>query len=371
MAPIRIIRLTLYGLMLAFGIAQTALAAALAVYSGVYSVDNFGFGSGYPELQPLFGFSTATSILALLCWIWISVLIAYNNKTGYNHVLTTALPHFLSVALMTAIWFALGIMLLTGTKNICDLARSEPTGDFPGMCIMTVTTGTLTMVLWLLATGAAYIAFWTIQKSGDRWCKIISQDGDLRPDERVYGPMPRKTALRTTLYSLILFFGICEDVLGPMLGVALFFGRPTTFAVFNFFTAVSSLLTWIWAAVLLSYNRRPSSKRNITKAAAHFYSLVVLCILWLAITIMFSTETHYQCTVVPRLLLQYQDVRTIDTPSVYCAVTIPHVVLASMLFLLTGGAALFIFRTTREAGASLNSSNVAQFDGELPRLKPV
>ncbi|KAG7096061.1 hypothetical protein E1B28_006742 [Marasmius oreades] len=360
MAHLRAIRLTLYGFMLAFGIIQTALAAALAIYSGVYQWD-------YKNIKPLFAFSTATSIFALLAWIWISVLTSYNNKTGTAHVLTTAFPHFLSVTLMSTIWLAFGIMILTGTKTVCDLAREEPNGDFPGLCILTVTTGTVTMVLWLLATGAAFAVHWTIRKSGDRWCKIFSQDGDLRPDERVYGPMPRKTALRTTLYSLILFFAICEDVIGPMFGAAFFFAPRTTFAIFKFVAALISLLTWIWVAVLLSYNRRPSSNRGITKAAAHFYSLLVLCILWLAVGIMFSTEAHYQCTVIPEMVSRYEDVNVhLDTPTIYCSATIPSLVLSLLLFALTGGAAFFVYHTTRQAGASLIDSNVAQFDGELP-----
>ncbi|KAF9262828.1 hypothetical protein L218DRAFT_383413 [Marasmius fiardii PR-910] len=158
------------------------------------------------------------------------------------------------------------------------------------------------------------------------------------------------------------------------MGAAYFFGPHSNLTIFNIVATIVSLVTWIWAAVLLSYNRRPSSKRGITKAAAHFYSLVVLCILWLAVGIMFSTETHFQCTVVPQMLRQYQDLNDdwqLDVPTIWCSVTIPHVAVAFLLFLLTGGAALSIFRTTRQAGGGLNTSNVAQFDGELPEATEV
>ncbi|KAK1218606.1 hypothetical protein PQX77_018706 [Marasmius sp. AFHP31] len=346
--------------MLALGIIQNGFAITLALFSGIEAQDSVGEDL---NMRNIASFSAALAPFALLCWIWMSVLIAFNNKVGVNHVLTTATPHLISVGIMAVLWLAFGIMTLSTTKDVCT---ADVQSWYPEICVMTITTGTLTMVLWALATGATFSVYWTIRKSGDRWCKVYAQDGQLPVDERVYGPMPRATALRTTIYSVVLFITICETVVA---GITSFVGGflSVNFPIFSWVTSGVSLLTWIWAAVLLSYNRRPSSKRGITRAAAHFYSISVLSIVWLAVGILWSTETHEQCTALSAQIarLAPPGVRFNVFENVRCSVSVANLVVAFLVFLLTVGVAYYIFRTTRNGGGTMGGSNVAQFDGDL------
>ena len=140
-------------------------------------------------------------------------------------------------------------------------------------------------------------------------------------------------------------------------------------APFGILSVAIALLTWVWTSVLyvyivqpgterpdeaqlpplrLAYNRRPSSKMWITRAGTHSYSLVVLGVLWLGnrscshsarppdfrsdnhaigIFIMFGTEIHQQCIVLPELFNSVTS-PSIVTPTDFCPEAISTVVIA-------------------------------------------
>ncbi|KAJ8083472.1 hypothetical protein PM082_009346 [Marasmius tenuissimus] len=355
MTRIRAVRTTLYGLLISLGLTQNGLAIGLGLASGVSELGDF---------TTLTAYSSTLAGLSLLSWVWMIVLLAYDQKPlDFYHVLTIALPHFISIALMAIIWLVLGIMILTETNSTCKAnIRSL---DDSSLCALTSVTGTLTLLLCLLAIGTALSVRWTAQKSGNWRCKLGSQDGDSRlaRDETLKGPMSRPTAVRTTLYSLILFFGLCQNILGLIMGVLGLVGpgQDQTLGPFGFVSAAIALLTWIWASVLLAYNRRPSSKLGITRAATHLYSLVVLGVQWLCIFIMFSTEIHQQCIVLPRSVFNPDALN-------FCPGVISTVIVAALIFGLMVSAAYYIFCATSRGGGKLGTSNVALFDGDLHEL---
>ncbi|KAK1219754.1 hypothetical protein PQX77_017516 [Marasmius sp. AFHP31] len=237
---------------------------------------------------------------------------------------------------------------------------------FPEICGITITTGTLTVALSALAMGAASLVHRTIQKSEDRWCKVHSQDGQLPVDERVYGPISRPTARRTMIYSLVLLIAFCEFIVA---GITTFAGGYWSeyFPTFSWVSSGVSLLTWIWAAILLSNNRRPSSKRGLTRAAAHFYSACILSIVWFGIGVLWSTETHEQCTVLSaRMARQFPPVKfNVFSENVRCPLSVANLAVAFTIFSLMMGVAHYILRIIRKAGGLLGGSNIARFDGDL------
>ncbi|KAL0572992.1 hypothetical protein V5O48_008983, partial [Marasmius crinis-equi] len=78
--------------------------------------------------------------------------------------------------------------------------------------------------------------------------------------------------------------------------------------------------------------------------------------------IMFSTEVHQQCSVIPAMS------RAITNPEAKpysaCSETISNAMVSFFIFFSTAGAAFYVLRTTRQGlGGVLDTCNVAQFDG--------
>ncbi|KAL0575378.1 hypothetical protein V5O48_006591 [Marasmius crinis-equi] len=172
------------------------------------------------------------------------------------------------------------------------------------------------------------------------------------------GKTPSPAAARTAIYPLILVFGLAANALSP-------FALLTYFSDF-YFSVVSvgmafagiaipcSLFTWIWASILLSYNRRLYSTDTITRASAHCISTMVLSIVWLAIAIgLFATGAGCLPEAYPF--------------SAVCQFNLSLAMLALSLFILLGSVSLFILVRTKNYGVQVTAVNVAQFDENPPR----
>ncbi|KAF9257171.1 hypothetical protein L218DRAFT_134355 [Marasmius fiardii PR-910] len=296
-------------------------------------------------------YSCAAAILALCTWVWVSVLLAYNNRRKSEHSLALALLHFVSFVVFAALWSVLGVLLLTETRFSCGKPPYLGEGTVEAWCGMTITTGTLGLVLWLLSTAASLVISTASRKSslGLR-SSIVAFDGEEDPGP-LKGPMQTPTAVRTALYSLIIVFGVLES------GIAVFhalLGSDTTERVFVSLAAGFSLISWIWASVLLAYHRRPLTRRTLTRASTHFYTLAVLCVLELAVAIMVLARTRRGCD--SRDDFEFCWVRGVNGGlSMGLSAT------------LAASASYVYFRTVRE-GESLSESNVARFDGEMEKL---
>ncbi|KAJ8081412.1 hypothetical protein PM082_007254 [Marasmius tenuissimus] len=173
-------------------------------------------------------------------------------------------------------------------------------------------------------------------------------------------PMPRPAAVRTAIYSLILVFGITVDVIGPFALIFAGLGRTTTVKqagmAFAGIASLCSLFTWIWASVLLSYNRRFYSTQTVTRASAHCISTMVLSIVWFVISIMVFAFVGASGTCSNRLNL-------FET----CPFNLSLGCLCLSLSILLGSVSLYIYLRTTKRGAQIAQVNVAQFDGDMPQ----
>ncbi|KAL0570396.1 hypothetical protein V5O48_011554 [Marasmius crinis-equi] len=172
--------------------------------------------------------------------------------------------------------------------------------------------------------------------------------------------MPPPAAARTAIYSLVIVFGVAANAIAPIALVTWFFLDvfiPTINAgmAFTGIATLCSLFTWIWASVLLSYNRRLYATDAITRASAHCISTMVLSIAWLVIAIALFAITGTSCT--------SEDLAFFAL----CQFNLSLAVLALCLSILLGSVSLLIFMRTRNNRAQLAAVNVAQFDGDSPQ----
>ncbi|ESK90920.1 hypothetical protein Moror_16421 [Moniliophthora roreri MCA 2997] len=342
----RSVRMSLYGFILATGICQTVIASYLAAYSWRDQKD-LDYARHYLPY-----FSVVAAVLGMMSWIWTSVLLSYNNKPLSSRRLAFVLPHVISFLIMAVLWLAVGIMFLTDLRYSCTSGVGSE-GLFQAWCGLGATVGALALLLCLLSTGTTFSVYWVAKKSGGLHCKLLAQDGDLIYLHKTQvGPMPSATKVRTTLYSVILVFGLAQNILACFATVFSNFvaGDRIPSVVFGSLATLTSLLTWILASVLLSYNRRPFITRNLTKASTHFGVYTALSLLWLAIMIMFLTQVRVNCGAINDL-----------NP---CPTYIPATAMSFVLCILLGVTAAYIYMRTKKCGGTLSSSNVAEFDGE-------
>ncbi|KAG7094531.1 hypothetical protein E1B28_005360 [Marasmius oreades] len=371
----RTARTTLYSIILGLSICVNGLAIALAVVVSS-DVDYPSYGSpsisrsrsrlllAHSHFAVRFGIVAA--VVAPLTWIWTSVLLAWNNKPRSNSGLAISLTHFISFIIMSLLWFAVAILLLTETRYSCSAIYAP--GSYLGnvlavWCGMTSSIGALSLVISILCGATALVILLTCRKAGGLYAKLVASDGSEHAESALQ-PMKHATRVRTALYSLILVFGLAINGVTPVSAILTIYetvyetdeglsylgGADTAFMAIAFFCA---LFTWIWASVLLAYHRRIKSTDTITRASAHCISTMVLSIVWLVLGIIILGLTGTKCT------------PGIESFTVwgYCAFNIPVGVLALCLSILLSSASLFIYLRTKSGGASLSKCHVAQFDG--------
>ncbi|KAK7034541.1 hypothetical protein VNI00_012388 [Paramarasmius palmivorus] len=355
MPLIRTIRTILYGKPSASqkgfeGLCQTGLAIFTALYAWPPTRSLTESPENRETRHYLPYFSVVGAILACLTWTWTSVLLSYNNKPVSDHKLAFALPHFVSFAAMAALWFAVAIMHLTNTRHTCENGMG-PEGTYWTWCGMDASMGGVSLALFLLASGAAFWIHRTAQKSGTLQSKLLEHDGDLshympsRTGVKTESMSPT-TKVRTTLYSLLVAFGVCE--MGLAIVTAIGGAWTPVWIVFSSLAILVALLTWISASVLLSFNHRPYMTRTLTKASTHFYILVTVHVCWLVVMIMLFTQTRANCP----------EVEDPDRGMSACPIFIPVSVVAVVLWVLSGVTAAYI-HAKNKSGGKLSAHNIA------------
>ncbi|KAJ8073491.1 hypothetical protein PM082_011767 [Marasmius tenuissimus] len=257
---------------------------------------------------------------------------------------------------LSVLWrLILGIMVLSETRFSCPNTPGTE-GIIASWCGLTITTGTISLVtLLLLSTLATVVIYSSSRRSplGLRSPIIVAHDGEIDPGP-LKGPMPRPTVIRTVLYSLLIVFGITETVFGILHALI---SHQENFQTIAGLAAALSTISWVWASVLLSYNRRPFFKRTLTNASTHFYSLAILALLMLIIGILIlaltQTDDSGRCG------------GGSMSPDTSCWLHFVDGIMALVLALTLAASAAYVFIRTRSGGGTLPRCNVAQFDGEL------
>ncbi|KAL0574412.1 hypothetical protein V5O48_007552 [Marasmius crinis-equi] len=252
-------------------------------------------------------------------------------------------------------WLILGILLLSETRYSCpNMTRVEL--RFTIWCALSATTGGLSLIITLLSTIVAVTIFSSSRQSPlGLWSPVVGRDRshDAGP---LKGEMHAPTIVRTVLYSLVIVLGILQSSLAVM--HALLTDREHLKA-FSGLSASVSMMSWVGASVLLSYNRRPSVTRTLTRASTHCCTLGALAVLNVVcgnlILAYARPEDYDQCTCVAG-------------GNGLCWTRLGDGVMSLVLAVPLASSAAYIYVQTRRGGGSLwhSDSNVARFDGEGP-----
>lgn len=94
---------------------------SLALFTSVLQ-SFFGFLASFTDgKSPLmYVFGKIAGSLSIATWLWLGVLLRFNNKPVSTHPLTRSFAHFVSFVLLSLVWLALGIMLATQAAYECD-----------------------------------------------------------------------------------------------------------------------------------------------------------------------------------------------------------------------------------------------------------
>ncbi|KAJ8073500.1 hypothetical protein PM082_011776 [Marasmius tenuissimus] len=371
MSFLRSLRLNLYGFILALGICQNGLTAGLAPAA----IWDRGYRSVLSNASHFLAYySSAASIVSFGTWIWVSVLVAYNDRKRSNHPLARAMPHFISSMVLSVVWLILGSLLLSETRFSCP-NMPGPEARITTWCAISITTGSLGLIMSLLcsylefptrvsisrgqksllaAIAAAIIYRSARQSPLGLKSSVVAQDGnDPGP---MKGRLPTATKIRTTLYSLVIIFGFAVTPFGV---IHLIVSYEAILQAFASLSVALATISWIWASVLLSYNRRPSTTRMLTRASTHFYTTINLATLELACGIMILSQTKAsKSRNGTQDLCDWAINGWCWVHGVNAGLTL---VLSMILFMCAG----YVYVRTRKGG-SLSRSNVAEFDGEGP-----
>ncbi|KAF9452122.1 hypothetical protein P691DRAFT_805649 [Macrolepiota fuliginosa MF-IS2] len=82
----------------------------------------FGFFASFIDGRSslLYVFGKVAGSLSIVTWVWIGLLLRFNNKSLSTHALTRSLAHFTSFVILSLIWLAIGIMLATQAVHECS-----------------------------------------------------------------------------------------------------------------------------------------------------------------------------------------------------------------------------------------------------------
>ncbi|KAF8153296.1 hypothetical protein B0H34DRAFT_723002 [Crassisporium funariophilum] len=146
---------------------------------------------------------------------------------------------------------------------------------------------------------------------------------------------------RTAFYGMALFTAILQMVFGTLAGFVN--GRSPFLHIFGKLAGGMSIVTWVWIAILMSYNHRPLSTHPLCRCYAHFISFTIFGAVWLAVGIMLSTQMPWECS----------------SKTLWCAAASFSSALAFCTSFLSIAAAIVVYRAAARSGAGL-AVNVAQ-----------
>ncbi|KAF5388649.1 hypothetical protein D9757_004815 [Collybiopsis confluens] len=129
------------------------------------------------------------------------------------------------------------------------------------------------------------------------------------------------------------------------------FTRRLLYGIFLYLASAFAAITWVWSAVLLSYNNQPHLLHALTQARAHFISFVVFAALWLGIMVL--SEIPFVC--------QYRfDDQGYNSSS--CGLTITTGGLGLILSALSALAAISVYYSSRPYGGVFEAQLASQAD---------
>ncbi|KAL0562923.1 hypothetical protein V5O48_019155, partial [Marasmius crinis-equi] len=222
-------------------------------------------------------------------------------------------------------------------------------------CGLSITSGGIAVIMAVLATTAAAAIYHSSRESplGLR-SPVVARD-------RAYdaGPLKGRMLAPTRSYLNVLYLIAMVIVLGLAgSGLAILHALVSyeeKLQGFAGLTASFSTISWVWASVLLSYHRRPSIRRTLTRASTHFYTLIVLAVLNFVCGILILAHT------VPE-----EDGQCDGVEFGNCWAHIVNGVLSLVLVIALIASAVYVYIRTVRGGGKLSNSNVARFDGEGP-----
>ncbi|KJA19798.1 hypothetical protein HYPSUDRAFT_78609 [Hypholoma sublateritium FD-334 SS-4] len=157
-------RTTFYSITLALSIVTMGVALSIALMSTFSHV--------------LWIFGAILSAISFISWIWISVLLGYNNRPASSHALTKAAVHFYSFLPMILLYFVLGIMVLSQVGFNCGARDSD--GEAPGWCGSEITGGVVSIATSVFASLSAWSIWMSVGGSSlGLGINVASGDGKL------------------------------------------------------------------------------------------------------------------------------------------------------------------------------------------------
>ncbi|KAK1224872.1 hypothetical protein PQX77_012205, partial [Marasmius sp. AFHP31] len=251
-----------------------------------------------------------------------------------------------------------GIMLLSETRYSCP-NMPGPEAVITMWCAMSISSGTLGLFMSIIAAvAAATIYRFSRELPHGLRSPVVARDRahDAGP---LKGRMHSPTRVRTALYGTTIALGLPGTAIGIMHAIGSYDEKLQAFAGL---ASSLSTITWVWASVLLSYNRRPSITRTLTRASTHFYTLTGMAVLNFAcgILILASTKRH------PGVYRQDSTFQCDGILFDFCWVHFTDGAISLALTFPLTAAAVCIYRQTTREGGKLSDSNVARFDGEGP-----
>ncbi|KAJ8073469.1 hypothetical protein PM082_011745 [Marasmius tenuissimus] len=224
-------------------------------------------------------------------------------------------------------------------------------------CAMSISSGTLGLLMTLIAAVAAVTIYrFSRELPHGLHSPVVARDRahDAGP---LKGRMHSPTRARTALYGTTIAFGLPGTVIGIMHAM---WSYEEKLQAFGGLASSLSTITWVWASVLLSYNRRPSITRTLTRASTHFYTLIGLAVLNFACGILILASTKHTPGV-------YGEGSTFTCDGIdFCWVHVADGAISLALTFPLTAAAVCIYRQITREGGKLSDSNVARFDGEGP-----
>ncbi|KAI0074834.1 hypothetical protein K474DRAFT_1664933 [Panus rudis PR-1116 ss-1] len=151
-------------------------------------------------------------------------------------------------------------------------------------------------------------------------------------------------------YGLITTLSVLQVLLSVVEGAAGILGIETIIIL------TCAGVTTIWMAILLATHNRPNSTHALTTARSHLIFLILIAVLWLALSILMI--------IVVSLVCPSTDLRFIRQP-LRCGVNVPIVIFALCMFFIATGMSVFVYRKSTRAKEGSLSKNVAFADDKV------
>ncbi|TFK65944.1 hypothetical protein BDN72DRAFT_844926 [Pluteus cervinus] len=156
------LRAAFYSFALCFALFETILAAIVAAL--------------YVFKQTLHS-NLIASVIGVPTLVWISVLLAYNNRLSSTHFLARATTHFNSFVVMSLIWLGVSIFLSSLVPLSCRKLEAVDTNGLRGIsCTGPVVTAIFAWLTFITLSLCAALARKVVTNSKSRTSNITECD---------------------------------------------------------------------------------------------------------------------------------------------------------------------------------------------------